>query len=206
MMLKAARDDVMLPALQPCIASLTELAHANADLPMLSRTHGQTASPTTLGKEFANVVARLQRAVERIAKVEILGKMNGAVGNYNAHLSAYPGFDWPAFSQERDRTAPGPDVQPVHHPDRAARLHGRTVRRHRARQHHPARPEPRHLELRLARLLQAEARRPAKSVRRPCRTRSTRSTSRTRKATWAWPTPCCATWPTSCRSRACSAT
>ena len=99
MMLKAARDGVILPSLQAVIAKLTEIAHANADLPMLSRTHGQTASPTTLGKEFANVVARLQRAVKRIAEVEILGKMNGAVGNYNAHLSAYPGFDWPAFSK-----------------------------------------------------------------------------------------------------------
>jgi adenylosuccinate lyase len=100
MMLKAARDGVLLPALQNVIARLTEIAHANADLPMLSRTHGQTATPTTLGKEFANVVARLQRAVKRIADVQILGKMNGAVGNYNAHLSAYPGFDWPAFSRE----------------------------------------------------------------------------------------------------------
>ncbi|MFC5477895.1 adenylosuccinate lyase [Massilia suwonensis] len=100
MMLKAARDTVMLPALQGIIAKLTDIAHTNAALPMLSRTHGQTASPTTLGKEFANVVARLQRAVKRIADVEILGKMNGAVGNYNAHLSAYPGFDWPAFSKD----------------------------------------------------------------------------------------------------------
>ncbi|WP_020656440.1 adenylosuccinate lyase [Massilia niastensis] len=100
MMLKAARDGVLLPALQAIIAKLTEIAHTNAALPMLSRTHGQTASPTTLGKEFANVVARLQRAVKRIAEVEILGKMNGAVGNYNAHLSAYPGFDWPAFSKD----------------------------------------------------------------------------------------------------------
>ena len=100
MMLKAARDGVMLPALQAVVAKLTDIAHANADLPMLSRTHGQTASPTTLGKEIANVVARLQRAVKRIADVEILGKMNGAVGNYNAHLSAYPGFDWPAFSKD----------------------------------------------------------------------------------------------------------
>jgi len=99
MMLKSARDGVLLPSLQAVIAKLTEIAHTNADLPMLSRTHGQTASPTTLGKEFANVVARLQRAVKRIADVEILGKMNGAVGNYNAHLSAYPGFDWPAFSK-----------------------------------------------------------------------------------------------------------
>ncbi|WP_306394531.1 adenylosuccinate lyase [Telluria beijingensis] len=100
MMLKSARDGVLLPALQAIIAKLTEIAHANAALPMLSRTHGQTASPTTLGKEFANVVARLQRAAKRIADVEILGKMNGAVGNYNAHLSAYPSFDWPAFSKE----------------------------------------------------------------------------------------------------------
>jgi len=100
MMLKAARDGVLLPSLQAIIARLTEIAHVNAELPMLSRTHGQTASPTTLGKEFANVVARLQRAIKRIEQVEILGKMNGAVGNYNAHLSAYPGFDWPAFSKD----------------------------------------------------------------------------------------------------------
>ncbi|NHZ90706.1 adenylosuccinate lyase [Massilia sp. CCM 8733] len=99
MMLKAARDGVMLPALQGLIAKLTQIAHANAELPMLSRTHGQTASPTTLGKEMANVVARLKRAVQRIADVEILGKMNGAVGNYNAHLSAYPDFDWETFSK-----------------------------------------------------------------------------------------------------------
>ena len=99
MMLKAARDGVIVPALQSVIDKLREIAHTNASLPMLSRTHGQTASPTTLGKEFANVVARLDRAVARISAVEILGKMNGAVGNYNAHLSAYPGFDWPAFSK-----------------------------------------------------------------------------------------------------------
>ncbi|MTV38837.1 adenylosuccinate lyase [Duganella radicis] len=99
MMLKAARDNVMLPSLRKVIIKLTEIAHANAELPMLSRTHGQTASPTTLGKEMANVVARLQRAIKRIEQVEILGKMNGAVGNYNAHLSAYPSFDWPAFSK-----------------------------------------------------------------------------------------------------------
>ena len=100
MMLKAARDGVMLPALQSLIVRLTELAHANAAQPMMSRTHGQPASPTTLGKELANVVARLQRAVQRIAAVEMLGKMNGAVGNYNAHLSAYPDFDWQAFSKD----------------------------------------------------------------------------------------------------------
>ena len=99
MMLKAARNDVLLPALHSVIAKLTELAHEHAALPMLSRTHGQPASPTTLGKEIANVVARLKRAEQRIAGVEILGKMNGAVGNYNAHLSAYPQFDWESFSK-----------------------------------------------------------------------------------------------------------
>ncbi len=99
MMLKAARDTVLLPSLSRVIAKLTDIAHENADVPMMSRTHGQPASPTTLGKEIANVVARLQRAHQRIAEVQILGKMNGAVGNYNAHLSAYPDFDWPEFSR-----------------------------------------------------------------------------------------------------------
>ena len=99
MMLKSARDAVLLPSLRGVVVRLTELAHAHAELPMLSRTHGQPASPTTLGKEIANVVARLQRAAQRIAGVEILGKMNGAVGNYNAHLCAYPHFDWETFSK-----------------------------------------------------------------------------------------------------------
>ena len=99
MMLKAARDTVLLPALQAVVDKLRALAHEHADQPMLSRTHGQPATPTTLGKEIANVVARLDRAVKRIAAVEILGKMNGAVGNYNAHLSAYPEFDWESFSK-----------------------------------------------------------------------------------------------------------
>lgn len=99
MMLKAARDNVMLPALQNLITTLTSIAHQHAGLSMLSRTHGQTASPTTLGKEMANVVARLQNAYARIANVTILAKMNGAVGNYNAHLSAYPNIDWEAFSK-----------------------------------------------------------------------------------------------------------
>ena len=100
MMLKAARDQVMLPGLQAVVDRLTAIAHDNAALPMLSRTHGQPASPTTLGKEIANVVARLRRAQQRIASVDILGKMNGAVGNYNAHLSAYPEIDWENFSRK----------------------------------------------------------------------------------------------------------
>jgi adenylosuccinate lyase len=99
LMLKGARDAVMLPALQVLIGRLKNLAHQHADLPMLCRTHGQTATPSTLGKEMANVVYRLQRAEQRLAATEILGKINGAVGNYNAHLAAYPKVDWEAFAQ-----------------------------------------------------------------------------------------------------------
>jgi len=99
LMLTAAREQVLLPALDGLVNSLAALAHAQAAQPMLARTHGQTASPTTVGKEVANVVARLATARERIAAVKPLAKMNGAVGNYNAHLSAYPDFDWEAFSR-----------------------------------------------------------------------------------------------------------
>jgi adenylosuccinate lyase len=99
MMLKTARETVLLPAMQALIAKLITLAHANANQPMMSRTHGQPASPTTLGKEIANVVSRLQRASQRIGAIEIMGKMNGAVGNYNAHRAAYPATDWQAFSR-----------------------------------------------------------------------------------------------------------
>jgi adenylosuccinate lyase len=100
LMLKGARDAVMLPALQVLIGRLKNLAHQHADLPMLCRTHGQTATPSTLGKEMANVVYRLQRAAQRLAATEILGKINGAVGNYNAHMAAYPKVDWEKFAQQ----------------------------------------------------------------------------------------------------------
>ena len=99
LMLKSARAEVLLPTLDRIIAKLTEMAHTLAATPMLARTHGQTASPTTVGKEIANVVARLAQARSRISDVKLLAKMNGAVGNYNAHLSAWPDFDWEAFSQ-----------------------------------------------------------------------------------------------------------
>ncbi|HUX89382.1 MAG TPA: adenylosuccinate lyase [Gallionellaceae bacterium] len=100
LMLKSGRDEVMLPALDALIARLRSHAHQLADLPMLCRTHGQTATPSTLGKEMANVVHRLERAKARIAGVAILGKINGAVGNYNAHLSAYPDVDWEKLAQQ----------------------------------------------------------------------------------------------------------
>jgi adenylosuccinate lyase len=98
--LKAAREQVLLPALDATIEKLRSLAHEYAAVPMLSRTHGQTASPTTVGKEIANVVVRLAGARERIARVQLMAKMNGAVGNYNAHLAAWPDFDWEAFSRK----------------------------------------------------------------------------------------------------------
>ncbi|AOH37145.1 adenylosuccinate lyase [Luteimonas sp. JM171] len=111
LMLRQARDGVMLPRLDAVIAKLRAMAHEHAGVPMLSRTHGQTASPTTLGKELANVVARLERQRGVLASLPMPGKINGAVGNYNAHAIAYPDVDWPAFS-ERFVTGLGLDWQP----------------------------------------------------------------------------------------------
>src|SRR5690606_32689937 len=99
LMLKAARDNVMLPFLHDLITRLQQLSTEFAEQPMLSRTHGQTASPTTMGKELANMTYRLNRQYQQISQNEILGKMNGAVGNFNAHLSAYPEFDWETFAK-----------------------------------------------------------------------------------------------------------
>ena len=99
LILKTGRDQILVPELQKIIGAITDLALNNASVPMLSRTHGQTASPTTVGKEMANVVARLKRQLDQIQKVKILGKINGAVGNYNAHLSAYPDVEWQANAE-----------------------------------------------------------------------------------------------------------
>jgi adenylosuccinate lyase len=99
LMLKAGRDTILIPTLNQLIDTLSELAKQNASVSMMSRTHGQPASPTTLGKEIANVVYRLQRQLTQINNVPMLGKINGAVGNYNAHLSAYPDIDWPKLAQ-----------------------------------------------------------------------------------------------------------
>ncbi len=110
LMLRQARDEVMLPRLDALVDTLRSMAREHAGLPMLSRTHGQTASPTTVGKELANVVARLRRQREVLASIPMPGKINGAVGNYNAHVAAYPEVDWPAFS-ERFVTGLGLDWQ-----------------------------------------------------------------------------------------------
>ena len=111
LMLSRARETVLLPAVDRLAASLRAMAHQHAGLPMLSRTHGQTASPTTVGKEFANVVARLERQRSQLARVEMPGKANGAVGNYNAHVTAYPEVDWPAFAERFVRSL-GLDFNP----------------------------------------------------------------------------------------------
>jgi adenylosuccinate lyase len=100
LMLREARNQALLPLLDDVIRAINELAQRYADQPMLARTHGQTATPTTVGKEMANVSARLQRQREQYAAIPMLGKINGAVGNYNAHLVAYPNIDWPAFSKQ----------------------------------------------------------------------------------------------------------
>lgn len=99
LMLKSSLMDIMVPALDRIINTLSELAHQLANIPMLARTHGQPATPTTMGKEIANVVFRLQRSRKQLVAVEILGKINGAVGNFNAHLAAYPQIDWEKFAQ-----------------------------------------------------------------------------------------------------------
>ena len=99
LMLKAGRDSVVLPQMRQLTAKVRDLALSNAEQPLLSRTHGQPASPTTLGKEFANVSYRLQRQIDAIESAQILGKINGAVGNYNAHISAYPDIDWQDFAE-----------------------------------------------------------------------------------------------------------
>ena len=98
LMLRSGRADVLIPQMRELRNKIASMARAHADRPMLSRTHGQTASPTTLGKELANVVARLERIEKQFAAVDVLGKFNGAVGNYNAHVIAYPNLDWPAIS------------------------------------------------------------------------------------------------------------
>ncbi len=128
LMLGEARRAILLPALHAIAADLRALAHAHAGLPMLARTHGQPATPTTLGKEFANVYARLERAIVAIERVPLKGKINGAVGNYNAHVVAYPALDWERLAA-KVVAGLGLELNPLHDADRAARLDGRALRR-----------------------------------------------------------------------------
>ncbi len=112
LMLRAGRDEVLLPLMRQIAADIRTLAVEHAAVPMLSRTHGQPASPTTLGKELANVVYRLERQIRQIEGIPLLGKINGAVGNYNAHLSAYPDVDWEANAKQFIESTLGLDFNP----------------------------------------------------------------------------------------------
>ncbi|MDE1514365.1 MULTISPECIES: adenylosuccinate lyase [Vibrio] len=112
LMLKEARDTVILPEIRNVIDAIRKLAEEYRDIPLLSRTHGQPASPSTMGKEMANVAYRMERQYKQIANVEILAKINGAVGNYNAHLSAYPAVDWHQFSEQFITQSLGVDWNP----------------------------------------------------------------------------------------------
>ncbi len=120
LMLKTARDEVVLPYWRKLIDAVKDLATQYRDVPLLSRTHGQPATPSTMGKEMANVAYRMERQYRQLNQVEILGKINGAVGNYNAHIAAYPEVDL-ASVQRRVRHLAGHSVEPVHHP-RSSRM------------------------------------------------------------------------------------
>ena len=205
MLVESRRDD---PAARADAISRRRCARSRTRTPMWRCWRARTASrrrrPRS-ARKWPTCYARLERQIAAIEHVPIKGKMNGAVGNYNAHVAAYPDVDWERLAAKVVHTA-RPRVQSVHDADRAARLHGRAVRRDCARQHRPHRPRPRRMGLHLARLFPATDERRARSAPRRCRTRSIRSTSRTPRAISASPTRCCDTWRRSCRSRASSAT
>lgn len=157
-MLREGRDSVLLPLMRQIAEAIRELAVKLADVPMLSRTHGQPASPTTLGKELANVVYRLERQIKQVAGIELLGKINGAVGNYNAHLSAYPEVDWEANARQFIEGDLGLTFNPYTTQIEPHDYIAEAVRCDRPLQHHPHRLRPRRLGLHLPRLFQAEDR------------------------------------------------
>ncbi len=154
LMLREARDQVLLPRMDALIARLRTLAHTHAATPMMSRTHGQPATPTTLGKEIANFTYRLREQRTRLAAVTISGKINGAVGNFNAHLVAYPQRRL-AETRSALRRIAGPALESIHHADRAARLDGGIFRCGGALEHRAGGAMPRHVGLHLDRLFPA---------------------------------------------------
>ena len=204
-MIREGRGQVLLPQMDALIAAIRDLAHRYAELPMLSRTHGQPASPTTLGKEMANVAHRLRAQRERVAAVDLLGKINGAVGNYNAHLVAYPEVDWPAFARgfvESLGLTWNPYTTQIEPHDYMAELFDATARFNTIAD----RLLPRPLGLYLARLFQAadggwRGRLLDHAAQgQSHRLRERRGQSRDR------PTPSWSTWRASCRSPAGSGT
>ena len=186
------------------IDAIRDLARTHAELPMLSRTHGQAASPTTLGKEMANVVARLERQRAQIGSVALLGKINGAVGNYNAHLSAYPEVDWAAHAQtfvESLGLTWNPYTTQIEPHDYMAELFDAV-----ARFNTVLIDFCRDIWSYLSIGYFKQKPWPAKSVHRPCRTRSIRSISKTPKAIWVWPMRYSIIWRRNFRSHAGSVT
>ena len=204
LMLSQARQDVLLPRLDALIEKLRAMAHDFAQQPMLSRTHGQTASPTTLGKELANVVARLQRQGEVLAGLPMPGKINGAVGNYNAHCVAYPDVDWPAFSRHFVESLDlvwQPYTTQIEPHDGVAELCDVSKRIDTI-----AMDLCRDIWGYISQGYFKQALKAGEVAAARCRTRSTRSISRMRKATSALRVRCSSISPPSCRSAAGSAT
>jgi adenylosuccinate lyase len=185
LMLREGRGQVLIPQMDELIDSIRHLAREHADKPMLSRTHGQPASPTTLGKEMANVAHRLQHQRDQVASVALLGKINGATGNYNAHLIAYPELDWPEFARnfvESVGLTWNPYTTQIEPHDYMAELFDAVTRFNT-------------ITIDFCR-----------DVWGYCPTRSTRSILRMVKEIWGWPTPCSATSPASSPSPAGSET
>ena len=189
LMVKGAVEQVWLPKAQALVEAVATMASDLREVPLLAHTHGQPATPTTMGKELAVLAHRLQRQLRRIESAEYLGKLNGATGTFGAHLAAVPEADWPSISQSL-RRGPRPDLEPAHHPDREPRLAGRALRRRRALQPGAAQPLHRRVDLHLDGLLRPGARPGHRRARAPCRTRSTRSASRTPRPTSRSRAPC----------------
>lgn len=202
-MLKTARDEVILPYWRQVINAVKDLATQYRDIPLLSRTHGQPATPSTLGKEMANVAYRMERQFRQLNQVEILGKINGAVGNYNAHIAAYPEVDWHQFSEEFVTSLGiqwNPYTTQIEPHDYIAELFDciarfntilidfdRDVWGYIALNHFKQKTIAR------------------RSVLLPCRIKLTPLTLKTQKATSVCLTQCCTIWQTNCRFPAGSA-
>ena len=188
LMCQQARDEIVLPAMDQVITAIYDLATDNADTAMLARTHGQPASPTTLGKEMINVVARCQRQRDQVAAVELLGKVNGATGNYNAHLAAYPELDWEQFAQEFVESLHlqwNPLTTQIEPHDYLAELFDALL------DLIPSCSILIAISGAISRLVTSNKRPlPVRLGLQPCRTRLTPSILKTPKATWDWPMPC----------------
>ncbi len=194
LLVRSAVQQVWLPAARALVDQLAALARDNADVAMLALTHGQPATPTTLGKEIAVFAHRLRRQLRRVEDAEYLGKLNGATGTYGAHLVAVPDADWQAVSRAL-RRAPGSDLEPADHADRVARLAVGAVRGRGPVQPDRCTTSPPTCGATSPAGCSSRCRWKARPARRRCRTRSTRSGSRTPRPTSSCPAPCWTRWP-----------